>query len=60
MSKYIVSYQLTRPNGSVINSTVEVEAESDFSAITIAESKVLGMSTYNSECKFLAKSVKRK
>lgn len=60
MAKYIVSYQLTRPNGSVMSSTVEVEAESDLSAMTIAESKVLGMSTYNSECKFSTKSVKRK
>lgn len=60
MAKYVVSYQLTRPNGSVINSTIEIEAESDLSAMAIAESKVLGMSTYNRECKFSTKSVKRK
>lgn len=60
MAKYVVMYQLTRPNGSKNQTSVEVEAESDSSARSIAEDKVLGMSTYNSECQFSVKSIKKK
>lgn len=56
----MAKYNVIRPNGSKIQSSVEVEAESDSSARSIAEDKVLGMSTYNSECQFSVKSIKKK
>lgn len=56
----MAKYNVIRPNGSKIQSSVEVEAESDSSAKNIAEDKVLGMSTYNSECQFSVKSIKKK
>lgn len=60
MAKYVVMYQLTRPNGSTIQSSVEVEAESDSSARKIAKDRVLNISKYNSECRFSVKSIKKK
>jgi hypothetical protein len=59
MNKYRVHWEL-RKGGNHTSGTVEVQAESDFTAQKIAEGKVRSQNTNKSDYTFTVKSVERR